>query len=179
MRGEYRTLIDMVLTRSTGSGSRTHGVRHWRAVAQVGLGLTEQTEGCDPLVVVLFGLFHDSMRWNDGDDPEHGARAAVLAHSLCSNLDSAALDVLCVACDKHTDGLITDHPTIGACWDADRLNLWRVGIRPDPACLSTAAAREPERLPWSRQICAAPASWDEIIQQLPALQTNLATLVQV
>jgi len=31
---------------------------------------------------------------------------------------------------------------VGACWDADRFNLWRVGIEPDPRYLSTPAARD-------------------------------------
>ena len=35
-------------------------------------------------------------------------------------------------------------PTIGACWDADRLNLWRVGVAPARGMLSTAAARSAE-----------------------------------
>ena len=34
--------------------------------------------------------------------------------------------------------------TIAVCWDADRLNLWRVYITPDPRLLSTKAARDPE-----------------------------------
>jgi uncharacterized protein len=41
-------------------------------------------------------------------------------------------------------GQVADDPTIGACWDADRLNLWRVGKTPDPRLLSTAAARDPD-----------------------------------
>ena len=37
------------------------------------------------------------------------------------------------------------------CWDADRLDLGRVGIRPDPRRLFTAAARSPELLSWAYQ----------------------------
>jgi uncharacterized protein len=39
------------------------------------------------------------------------------------------------------DGQVTDDPTLGAAWDADRLDLPRVGVAPDPARLSTAAGR--------------------------------------
>jgi hypothetical protein len=46
----------------------------------------------------------------------------------------------------HSDGLVTDDPTIGCCWDADRLDLWRVGAPPVPALLSTEAAKAPEFL---------------------------------
>ena len=37
---------------------------------------------------------------------------------------------------------MTSDPTVGACWDADRLDLPRVWITPDPALLSTARAHE-------------------------------------
>lgn len=43
----------------------------------------------------------------------------------------------------------TGDPTIATCWDADRLDLLRVGIRPDPARLVTEAARDPEVLEWA------------------------------
>ena len=36
--------------------------------------------------------------------------------------------------------------TVLTCWDADRLDLGRVGIRPDPKYLCTPAARDPEML---------------------------------
>ena len=36
--------------------------------------------------------------------------------------------------------------TVQTCWDADRLDLGRVGIRPDPRRLCTAAARNPRMI---------------------------------
>jgi len=33
---------------------------------------------------------------------------------------------------------------VQTCWDADRLDLGRVGKKPDPLRLCTAAARKPE-----------------------------------
>jgi hypothetical protein len=33
---------------------------------------------------------------------------------------------------------------VRACWDADRLDLWRVRITPDPRRLATAEAQSPE-----------------------------------
>jgi uncharacterized protein len=41
--------------------------------------------------------------------------------------------------------------TIQASWDADRLDLGRVGTTPDPARLCTAAARDPEMFRWAGQ----------------------------
>ena len=61
-------------------------------------------------------------------------------------LDRLGLDMLVHACEFHSDGLTEADATIQACWDADRLDLGRVGIRPDPRRLCTAAAREPGNL---------------------------------
>jgi uncharacterized protein len=41
--------------------------------------------------------------------------------------------------------------TIQTCWDADRLDLGRVGIVPDPSRLCTAAAKEPAIRAWAYQ----------------------------
>ena len=38
---------------------------------------------------------------------------------------------------------------VQTCFDADRLDLARVGKTPDPAVLSTDAAREPETIRWA------------------------------
>src|SRR3954447_8782721 len=37
--------------------------------------------------------------------------------------------------------------------------VWRVGFAPDPAMLSTAAARDPGMLAWSRTVHATPPTW--------------------
>lgn len=39
--------------------------------------------------------------------------------------------------------------TVQTCWDADRLDLGRVGIRPDPDRLCTSAAKESDLLEWA------------------------------
>jgi hypothetical protein len=51
-------------------------------------------------------------------------------------------DMLAYACRHHSGGMIDADITVQACWDADRLDLGRVGIIPDPARLCTGAARE-------------------------------------
>jgi hypothetical protein len=38
---------------------------------------------------------------------------------------------------------------VQVCWDADRLDLLRVGIRPNARYLCTEAARLPETLEWA------------------------------
>ena len=136
--------MEAVLERSTGKDSFLHGEGHWRRVAAAGLSLIQETPGADPAVVFLFTLFHDSMRVNDGHDPLHGPRGAALAGELrgrAFDLEDAEMNLLGFACEEHTNGGIESNATVGVCWDADRLNLWRVGIRPDPRLLSTEAAR--------------------------------------
>ena len=54
-------------------------------------------------------------------------------------------------------------PTVGTCWDADRLHLPRVSIVPDPALLSTQTALEPERLVTAELLRSDPPSWDALI----------------
>ena len=111
-----------------------HGPGHWRRVRANGLALAALTPGADAAVVELFALLHDSRRVNDDEDPEHGPRAAALARRLAEAallvLDSARLDLLAEACARHTDGDTTADPTIGCCWDADRLELSRLRVDP-------------------------------------------------
>jgi uncharacterized protein len=121
-----------------------HGPAHWMRVRTNGLYLASET-GANPRVVELFALFHDSCRASDGRDPQHGPRGAVLAESMreqalfrCSD---AELELLVVACHGHTHERTHADPTIAACWDADRLDLPRVGIVPVPHRLCTRPAR--------------------------------------
>ena len=95
------------------------------------------------------------MRVNDSIDPMHGPRAAVLARELRGgpfDLGDEEMDLLAFACEEHTNGKLGKDQTIGVCWDADRLNLWRVGFEPDPRFLSTEAARSEERIAWAHNL---------------------------
>jgi uncharacterized protein len=104
-------------------------------VAWAGLELAPQVEGCDAELVLLFALFHDSQRFSEFHDPEHGLRGGPLAREMSADLplDEPRLARLVNACARHDKGEIADDPTTGVCWDADRLNLWRVGYTPDRA----------------------------------------------
>jgi uncharacterized protein len=44
---------------------------------------------------------------------------------------------------------VSADPTIGVCWDADRLDLPRVGRTIQPRLLNTGAARESEIITWA------------------------------
>lgn len=147
--------------------SELHGVDHWKRVALAGIHLAERVPDVDGLVLLLFAMIHDSQRLNDGHDPLHGPRAASFAGAFASLLAPVQLDILVEACRDHAGGRVSSQPTIGACFDADRLNLWRVGIAPSAAFLSTAVAREPGTIAWAGGLQAAPVpSWAELGDRL-------------
>lgn len=125
-------------------GQAVHGPDHWRRVERNGLLLATRT-GAIIEVVRLFAVFHDSRREHDGYDDLHGARGAAYAAKLRGELFDVSdehFKLLQFACQWHTDGILSEDPTIGTCWDADRLDLGRVGARPNPEFMSTAFARE-------------------------------------
>lgn len=130
-----------------------HGVPHWARVRHNGLLLANET-GADHLVVELFALLHDCQRMDDEADPDHGRRAAEFAMTLQGThfrLADDQLETLHVAIAQHSDGLLHADPTIQTCWDADRLDLGRVGIQPDPRYLSwEAMAHTARAYAWSR-----------------------------
>lgn len=140
-------LLQTILDHTTVKDSHLHGSVHWASVAAAGLTLLENTPEADADVMLLFAMLHDSMRKNNGYDPEHGARAAALAYKLHGagtlELEEERLATLEEALISHDKGRTTTDPTIGTCWDADRLTLWRGGREPDPALLSTATAKDP------------------------------------
>jgi uncharacterized protein len=158
-------LAEAVLEKSTGKDSSIHGESHWQRVAAAGLTLLPETPGADPALVFLFALFHDSMWLNDGHDPLHGPRGAALARELRGGpfeLEDEEMDLLAFACEEHTNGGVDPDPTVGVCWDADRLNLWRVGIKPDPRFLSTQPARSVERIAWARNLQQEHFAWKDL-----------------
>ncbi len=130
-----------------------HGVAHWARVRANGLVLARQT-GANTHVLELFAFFHDAARENEGEDQRHGGRGARLAQDLQGRFFEATSDemeLLKLACRGHSDGLIEcedlrqwplEQSTVLTCWDADRLDLGRVGIRPLARYLCTEAARQ-------------------------------------
>jgi uncharacterized protein len=91
-------------------------------------------------------------------DPEHGERAARLARELNGrffSLSPGELHLLEWACQEHSDGGLRADVSVQTCWDADRLDLGRIGIRPDPHYLCTTAARQPSMIEaaYQRSLC--------------------------
>lgn len=140
---QYQTLWRRVISERATPMFGIHGPQHWARVERNGLFLAEES-GADVQVVAMFALFHDSCRENDGHDPEHGLRGARYATTLREELaflDDEAFEKLVFACTWHTDRHHHDDPTIHTCFDADRLDLGRVGTTPSPQFLNTARAK--------------------------------------
>lgn len=129
---QYRLELDSV-----------HGPSHWQRVERVGMVLAEEN-GADKEVVRLFSVLHDACRENEFFDELHGERGAELAKLLQNKyykLSKGQLEKLQYACANHAHGMISDDVTIGTCWDADRLDLGRVGEIPREEYLSTEAGK--------------------------------------
>ncbi len=78
-------------------------------------------------------------------------------------LDEKRMQMLEEACVHHDQGEITSDPTIATCWDSDRLNLVRLGMRINPARLSTAAARKLATAEGTRLFSMALFDWQAIV----------------
>jgi len=128
-----------------------HGVSHWGRVLDIGLRLANST-GAQSRIVMLFAIFHDARRETEYSDPGHGRRGADLATILrpkYSPISDREFELLRYACEYHADGLTNADITVQTCWDADRLDLWRVGQSPQSDLLCTQAARDMEIQKWA------------------------------
>ena len=120
-----------------------HGPSHWQRVDAFGVNIAESS-GADLTVVRLFAILHDSCRQDDGADPDHGPRAAAMLDRIVPTvfaIDAGRCDLLKEAIRLHTSGLTTNDRTIGTCWDADRLDIGRVGMAPSVQYMSTEAGK--------------------------------------
>ncbi len=121
-----------------------HGVSHWARVRRNGL-LIAKDNGADTRVIEYFSFLHDSRRFDEDSDPNHGKRAAEFALFLRDSyvgLSDRSFSLLVTACEGHTHEQYHDDATIQTCWDADRLDLGRVGIMPDPDRMCTGRGRQ-------------------------------------
>jgi uncharacterized protein len=131
-----------------------HGSAHWARVRNNGLALSEHN-GANVRVIEAFSVIHDSCRLSDGHDPDHGPRAAAFASSINATLlklGPKELAELIDACTHHTRGITVGFSiTVLTCWDADRLDLGRVGIVPKPEFLCTEIARSRDIIGWANR----------------------------
>ena len=125
-----------------------HGIEHWLRVLINGRLIAQKT-GADIEVIEHFALLHDVMREDEQLDPPHGQRASDFAAQLWGDwvhLSERQLQILREACRAHSVGRLSSDVTVQACWDADRLDLARLGVRPNPTYLGHKVARDPEFL---------------------------------
>lgn len=129
----------------------THGISHWARVLENGRRLAHMT-GADPDVVELFAILHDAKRRKEWHDHEHGRRSAEYAKRLRNvefTVSNAQFHLLYIACANHAQGTTEGDVTIQTCWDADRLDLGRILIAPNPDLLCTEAAKSPAIRQWA------------------------------
>lgn len=135
-----------------------HGVAHWARVRSNGLVLAGRN-GANARIVEYFAFLHDVCRRNDGKDPDHGSRAALYARTVREDfihLDDSEFALLAAALGGHTHGRFHDDITVLTCWDADRLDLCRVGIKPESKQFGTDAARDIRIM---QQACENAMAW--------------------
>jgi len=97
-------------------------------------------------VISYFAYLHDSQRQSEDIDPNHAERASIYCEQLYEQevlkITKKQFSQLLYACKFHSDTKVkTDDLTIATCWDADRLDLVRLGITPDPFFLQTQAGK--------------------------------------
>ena len=129
-----------------------HGIGHWARVCENGLCVAASLTGVNTKVVELFAVFHDARRDNEGTDRGHGYRGAELARKLRGllfELSDEEFALLYMACCYHADGYTDGDITVQTCWDADRLDLGRVGKTPDPRYLCTTVAKDSDLIAWA------------------------------
>ena len=122
----------------------THGVEHWDRVAMFGRLLYQEVADMD--VIMAFSYLHDSERKDNAEDIEHGIRASklvdIIRYSQLRDLSDEQIRKLKRACELHTVAHKTGDITIDICFDADRMDLLRVGIVPLPERMATIRGAE-------------------------------------
>jgi uncharacterized protein len=113
-----------------------HGVRHWARVRRNGRAIARHVPGIDLAVLDLFAVLHDAARKDEDEDPLHGYRCAARLRKIATPADfrlatEAQYIQLLFAIEHHSEQIKPISPTVAACWNADRLDLGRVGITPD------------------------------------------------
>jgi uncharacterized protein len=144
-------LLDILQTNYKLNWNGTHGIRHWNRVRDNGLAIAK-INGSNQKVVEYFAYLHDCQRKDEWGDPGHGWRASDFIRArLVEHIDlsHSEFELLCYACAMHNEGYTEGDLTVQTCWDADRLDLMRVGIMPSKRRLCTAEAKSDEIFQWA------------------------------
>jgi len=82
-------------------------------------------------------------------DLRDAAEFALELRGTAFALDDDSFRLLYRACEGHTHERNHPDATIQTCWDADRLDLGRVGVMPHPSRLCTDVAKRPDIIKWA------------------------------
>lgn len=144
----YQKIVDFSTQYFLDYERSVHGYKHWNQVYENCLSIAARHDYAllrDEIKIFFFcfAMLHDVARENEYADPEHGPRAAALVAELDFLPVQADLrDVLLEAIEWHTNGIRHNNLLVQICWDADRLDIGRVGIVVDERYLQTKAAKE-------------------------------------
>jgi uncharacterized protein len=146
--------------------STLHGPAHWARVHRFAKALLkrEQVPVEAETCVLLFAWLHDLAREDDEGTRTHAVDGAAqldrILPAIGEPLSADQRETVRGAIQYHSDGMVAPEAvaaglfervawppelvarTVGCCWDADRLDLPRVGIAPDPALMSTSSWRD-------------------------------------
>jgi uncharacterized protein len=148
---DLKPLLQAILAQYTLPLEGYHGIGHWARVLENSWRLATETHA-NSEVITLFAVLHDSQRRNENSDPQHGPRAAEFALQVRGELfelPDREFALLHQACEGHTHERTHPDVTIQTCWDADRLDLGRVGVTPHPSRLCTEVAKRPTTIKWA------------------------------
>jgi len=132
-----------------------HGLSHLRRVAILSGRLASAT-GEDVEAAVVMGFLHDGARTDDKGGNGHAHDSAVLARQLLKMFyPHLEADRICDAIARHADGEVTGDTLTACLWDADRLELKRIGRTIDLDLLSTRVAKRLARARAARMVPVA------------------------
>ena len=113
-----------------------HGLEHLRRVA-LSAGVLAKQVGADVESCVVGGFLHDCARTGDESGTAHALHSAIQARVILDkhypHLDAYTI---LFAIQFHADGKTTGDPITACIWDADRLDLQRLGRTIDKNLLS-------------------------------------------
>ena len=81
------------------------------------------------------------------------------------------LHLLRRACATHTHGITSDDPTIGVCWDADRLDISRFGYSIDVKRISNSSLDFAE-IADQVDLLEKDESWADLLRQAVGMQNS-------
>lgn len=130
-----------------------HGITHWQHVEKFGLLMAKECLEADTDVIRWFAYIHDCRRnTDDACYDDHGKLAAKyirkIRKTFLSDLTDEQISVLALACRAHDVKHRTHELTADICLDADRLDLERVSIKPDPKKMASSIGAELAKLPY-------------------------------